>query len=151
MQLPTEEPRTLADEPECLWDDAAFRERVRLAAADRDIDLQDLMERVGVAPGWLRHVAQPRLGRGTETILRIARELRVDPGDLMGLPEAPSEPAPASWRNLDLKRAMRQQQKVGRAAQELFTALHASDPRAARAYLDVMQALIRLLPTEPEP
>jgi transcriptional regulator with XRE-family HTH domain len=67
-----------------LWDDAAFRDRVRRMAFARGMTLEEIQARSGLSAAWLRHPAD-RYGRGIDAILRLARVLEVNPVELLGL------------------------------------------------------------------
>ena len=64
------------------WDDAAFKTRVKAAAAKKGITLRDALLAAGVSRGHLDKAGE---GRMTSMILRLAEVLDVSPAYLFGL------------------------------------------------------------------
>jgi transcriptional regulator with XRE-family HTH domain len=73
-----------------VWNDKAFRDRVRSLARARGIGLGELAKRAGVSEPWLRHA--PSKGRQVDTILRVAAVLNVSPYDLIMTATADANP-----------------------------------------------------------
>ena len=65
-----------------LWDDTAFKIRVRTAAEKRGMRLREALVAAGVSPGYLDKSGE---GRSTAVVLRLAQILDVSPVYLMGL------------------------------------------------------------------
>jgi len=75
---------------EILWDDAAFKRRVKTLAKERGLKLGDALKAAGITP---RYFSRPSEGRSTNLILNLARALDVSPSVLFGPSEAlPNDP-----------------------------------------------------------
>jgi hypothetical protein len=72
-----------------LWDDAAFKRRVKAAAQRRGMTVAETLRMAGVSAAYLK---KPAVGRGTNTVLTLARVLEVPPIVMFGLePEHTAE------------------------------------------------------------
>jgi hypothetical protein len=63
-----------------LWDDAAFKERVKAAAERKGITVQQALAEVEVSRHYLEKQAD---GRSTNTVLNLARVLGVPATELL--------------------------------------------------------------------
>jgi transcriptional regulator with XRE-family HTH domain len=74
-----------------LWDDMAFTKRVKAAAQRRGMTVAQALKMAGVSAAYLK---KPAEGRGTNTVLNLARVLDVPPVVMFGLEaEAKAEPS----------------------------------------------------------
>jgi hypothetical protein len=65
-----------------LWDDPAFKRRVKAAAQRRGMTVAEALRMAGVSAAYLK---KPAVGRGTNTVLSLARVLDVPPVVMFGL------------------------------------------------------------------
>lgn len=90
----------VSDDPESiLWDDDAFRARVRAAAAMRGRTLAAVLTGAGLSEHYLRKRVE---GRSTNIVMKIARELAMTPTELAGWPMTQAEPACFDDLGLDM-------------------------------------------------
>lgn len=62
-----------------LWDDAAFRNRIEAACKLRGVPVKDVLIAAGASRYYLQ---KPVDSRSTNTVMRLARELRIPPEEL---------------------------------------------------------------------
>ena len=65
-----------------LWDDDAFKGRVKALAKKRGLSLKTALEAAGLDRGWLRYTPK---GRMTNHVMKLARVLDVSFAELLGL------------------------------------------------------------------
>jgi len=83
---------------DALWDDAAFKNRVKVLAKARGLSMQAALEQAGITP---RYFSRAQEGRSTNLILNLARALGVPPSELFGIEEQPEEkPLPVDGEKL---------------------------------------------------
>ena len=68
------------------WDDAAFKQRVRIAAENKGLRVREALVAANVSPGYLDKSGD---GRSTAVVLRLARILDVPPAYLYGVETTP--------------------------------------------------------------
>lgn len=79
--------------PKQLWDDDAFKKRVRALAEKRGLSVQAALVAAGLDRGWLRYTPK---GRMTNHVFRLAGVLGVPRAELLGLDAAAPKKAGAA-------------------------------------------------------
>jgi len=74
--------RMWGDVEDQLWDDPAFKARLRIAAKRKGTSVAKALLAVGASRNYLD---KPIEGRSTNTILKLARHLEISPALLMGI------------------------------------------------------------------
>jgi transcriptional regulator with XRE-family HTH domain len=76
-----------------VWDDGAFKERVKAAAQRKGMTVRQVLEAAGVSPYYLKKTV---VGRGINTMIQLARVLDMTPAEMCGFEPALSKaPEPA--------------------------------------------------------
>jgi transcriptional regulator with XRE-family HTH domain len=89
-----------------LWDDAAFKHRIKELAQRRGMTVRQALTDAGVSPYYLKKAVE---GRSTNTVLKLATVLDVPAAEMFGLTTAAPQPVPTEQPDIDseqLKRIM---------------------------------------------
>jgi transcriptional regulator with XRE-family HTH domain len=89
-----------------VWDDVAFKERVKAAARRKGITVREALEAAGVSPYYLKKTVE---GRSSNTLINLARVLDMPPAEMCGFSAEPNTepPRPMSPPPIDGERLKR--------------------------------------------
>lgn len=90
-----------------VWDDDAFKERVKAAADRKQMPMNQVLAAAGVSPSYLKKRVE---GRSTNTVIKLARVLDVPAAEMFGLtpgPQTSAQPAPSRSMPIDGERLRR--------------------------------------------
>ena len=122
------------------WDDAAFKTRVKAAAAKKGITLRDALLAAGVSRGHLDKTGE---GRMTSTILRLAAALDVSPAYLFGISEQMQASAKRGKPIIDRDKRIALYTKI--IAAQLATLVYMSSDNSNEESKDLMEFVLRVI------